>query len=497
MPLLKTGLPTRLEHIHILGICGTAMGAVAGMLKDAGYRITGSDTGAYPPMSDYLASLGISILEGFKAENLDCNPDLVVVGNVIRAVYEEAQAVVDRDLPYCSMPYLLGELFLKDARSIVVCGTHGKTTTTAIALSVLAHAGRDPGYLVGGVPLGLDRSARAGAGEVFVIEGDEYDTAYFDKQPKFMHYRPTTAILTSVEFDHADIYRDLDHVKENFRRLSGLLPADGCLIARWDHAHVRDVVNDLPCELRTYGPGQAWQGEIQSVDTQTGTMTFTVTVAGQPFGQFTSSMVGEHNLWNQVAVVAALEREGLSAEEIAAGLEDFQGIKRRQEVRGEVGGVTVIDDFAHHPTAVRVTLEALRLRFGGRRIWAIFEPRSNTSRRNIFQNAYAEAFDAADEVIIPAPKNVEQIKAEERFDSGALVSALLDRGLEAHQIDEADEIAAVVVANAIPHDVIAVLSNGSFDGLHDKLLARLRERFGDQQPEVSSPGSKSISIRSA
>jgi UDP-N-acetylmuramate: L-alanyl-gamma-D-glutamyl-meso-diaminopimelate ligase len=497
MPLITDGLPENLRHIHIMGICGTAMGSVAGMLKDAGYRITGSDTGAYPPMSDYLAGLGISIMEGFKASNLDSNPDLVVVGNVIRAVYEEAEAVVERDLPYCSMPYLLGELFLKQARSIVVSGTHGKTTTAALAIGALAHSGYDPGYLVGGVLLGLDRSARAGAGKIFVIEGDEYDTAFFDKQPKFVHYQPTTAILTSVEFDHADIYRDLDHVKENFRRLPNLLPPDGCLVARWDHAHVRDVIGEPACELRTYGPGQSWDGRIDSVDTDAGTMTFEVTRDGDAFGQFTSIMVGEHNLWNQVAVVAALDREGLSAEEIAHGLSKFRGIKRRQEIRGVVGNIALIDDFAHHPTAVRLTLEALRLRFGGRRLWAIFEPRSNTSRRNIFQQEYARAFDAADEVVIPSPQNVERIPEAERFDSSALVSALLDRGLEAHHIDEVDEIAAVVAANAMPYDVIAVLSNGSFDGLHDKILERLKTRFADQQPDVPSNGSNGMSTRSA
>ena len=497
MPLITDGLPENLEHIHIMGICGTAMGSVAGMLKDAGYRITGSDTGAYPPMSDYLEGLGISIMEGFKASNLDSQPDLVIVGNVIRAVYEEAQAVVERDLPYCSMPYLLGELFLKKARSIVVAGTHGKTTTTSLAIGALSHTGYDPGYLVGGVPLGLDRSARAGAGKIFVIEGDEYDTAFFDKQPKFVHYQPTTAILTSVEFDHADIYRDLDHVKENFRRLPTLLPSDGCIVARWDHEHVRDVIGEPECEIRTYGPGQSWEGRIVSVNPDDGTMTFEVTHDGRVFGNFTSIMVGEHNLWNQVAVVAALDREGLSAEEIATGLAKFQGIKRRQEVRGVVANIAVIDDFAHHPTAVRLTLEALKLRFGGRRLWAIFEPRSNTSRRNVFQQEYARAFDAADEVIIPSPKNVERIPEAERFDSRALVGALLDRGLEAHQIDEVDEIAAVISANAMPYDVIAVLSNGSFDGLHDKILERLRKRFDAQQPEVSNDGSNEMPTRSA
>ena len=478
MPLYDNGLPEELKTIHVLGICGTAMGAIAGMLSDAGYAVSGSDTGAYPPMSDYLASLGIEIQQGYVASNLDHGPDLVVVGNVIRAVYEEAQAVVERDLAYCSFPHVLGELFLRDATSIVCAGTHGKTTTTSITAWLADAAGLDPGYLVGGVVHGWDRTARAGSGTHFVIEGDEYDTAFFDKRPKFLSYRANTAILTSVEFDHADIYRDLEHCQEAFRKLVTSMPEDGCLVARWDHGTVRACCEAAPCEIRRYGPNQEWDGRIESVDHEAGTMQFSVLRGGEVFGVFTSILVGEHNLYNQVAAVAALEREGLSAEQLAAGFESFRGIKRRQDIVGTIGGITVVDDFAHHPTAVEVTTEALRLRFGGRRLWVVFEPRSNTSRRKIFQQAYSEAFEGADLVVIKATYD-ERIPADERLDPHGLASDIRARGLEATCLDHTDDIVAMVSANAIEGDVVAVFSNGAFDGIHKKLLSALGHRFGE------------------
>ena len=481
MPLVTHGLPSPLKSIHIMGICGTAMGSLAGMLHDAGYTITGSDTGAYPPMSDYLASLGIDIMQGFVAANLDHEPDLVVVGNVIRASYEEAEALVAGELPYCSFPHVLGELFLRDAHSVVCAGTHGKTTTTSITAWLFESAGLEPGFLIGGVAKNFDRTARAGGGSHFVIEGDEYDTAFFDKGPKFLHYRPRTCILTSVEFDHADIYRDLDHVKESFLALMDILPEDGLLIVRGDDPGAMDVAERAGCEVWTYGPGQQWDGRIERVDPSTGTMTFVVLRDGEPVGTFTSSLVGEHNLYNQVAATAAAMRQGLRAEQLADGFASFEGIRRRQEVRGEPGGVTVLDDFAHHPTAVKVTLEALRQRFGGRRLWAIWEPRSATSRRNTFQDAYAEAFDAADKVVVAAPYDQTRIPEAERFSSDALVGALTARGLDAIVLPNADTIADVLIAQAHPEDVLAVLSNGAFGGLHVKLLDGLATRFGEKR----------------
>lgn len=490
MPLI-TEMPAGARHIHIMGIGGTAMAALAGMLVDAGYTVTGSDGNVvYPPMSDYLASLNIHPMVGYSADNLQVKPDIVVIGNVVRAVYEEAQAVVSSDIPYLSFPSLLGARFLSGKRNIVVAGTHGKTTTTSVAAWLLQAAGMQPGFLIGGVAANFARTARAAGKGHFVIEGDEYDTAFFDKGPKFLHYRPTTAILTSIEFDHADIYEDLAHCQRSFRQLMRIMPGDGCVVARWDHDSVASVAQEAGCEIRRYGPGQDWDGRIESINTSDGTMTFTVLRAGRAFGTFTSIMVGDHNLYNQVAAVAALAREGLSAETLAAGFPDFKGIKRRQEVIGEVGDVTVLDDFAHHPTAVKLTLEALRMRFGGRRLWAIFEPRSNTSRRAVFQKAYGEAFDTADITVIAPPFNQERIRPEDRLNPVTLVDAIRSRGNEAFlwgvqpagvedwsPARSARTIAAQVAANAQPEDVIAVLSNGAFGGLHRLLLADLGRRF--------------------
>ena len=478
MPLLSGPLPEPVKTVHIMGIGGTAMAAFAGMLKDAGYRVTGSDTGVYPPMSHYLESLGIEVMIGYNAKNLDHKPDLVVVGNVIRAEYEEAQALLAGPLTYASMPQLLGARFLEPRHSIVVSGTHGKTTTTALMAQLLEAAGTNPGFLIGGLAKNFDRTARTGSGPHFVIEGDEYDTAFFDKGPKFLHYRPKTAIITSVEFDHADIYTDLDHVKSSFRKLVAIVPDDGCIVARWDHDNVRDVCLAAACEVRRYGAGQTWDGRIESVDTAVGTQTFSVLRDGNLWGRFESVLVGEHNLYNQVAGVAALERQGLTPEVLAKGFSSFSGVKRRQEVIGEPRHITVLDDFAHHPTAVKVTLEALRLRFGKRRMWAIFEPRSATSRRRVFQEAYASAFGAADVVVIAGAHDQARIADADRFESSELVADLRARGQEAFCYGTVDEIVAVVAANALPWDVVAVLSNGAFGGLHGKLIAAIQPPQG-------------------
>ena len=477
MPLVES-LPAETETIHIMGVGGTAMAALAGMLVDAGYTVSGSDGNkVYPPMSDYLASIGVNPMEGFHAANLDHDPDLVVVGNVVRATYDEAIALQQRDLPYISFPALLGARFIAGQRSIVVAGTHGKTTTTSIAAWLLESSGNKPGFLVGGVMANFDRTARASRGTHFVIEGDEYDTAHFDKGPKFLHYRPTTAILTSIEFDHADIYRDLEHCQESFRQLMGIMPEDGCVVARMDHEAVAEVASEAACEVRRYGRDQEWDGVIESVDTTTGMMTFSVLHNGKRWGTFESCMVGEHNLYNQVGIAAALDREGIAPSALERGFRSFKGIRRRQEVRGEPGGVTVIDDFAHHPTAVELTLGALRLRYGGRRLWAIFEPRSNTSRRNVFQDAYSRSFDAADLTVIATPFNSSSIDEAERMDPAQLVRDIRARGNEAFNWPDATAIATMVAANAQPADVVAILSNGGFDGLHDKLIERLQQRF--------------------
>ena len=476
MPHVTT-LPPDLRRIHLMGIAGTAMGALAGMLVDAGYEVSGSDRAVYPPMSDYLARLGIPVMEGFEASNLDHRPDLVVVGNVVRAVYPEAEALLASDIPYCSFPELFAERFLRDAHNIVVAGTHGKTTTTAVGAWLLEAAGREPGFLVGGVAKNFDRTARVGGGRVFVIEGDEYDTAFFDKGPKFLHYRPSTAVLTSVEFDHADIYRDLEHVKQSFLQLVSILPADGLLVARRDDPGAREVAETSRAEVWWYGPGATWDGRIEDVDTRAGTMRFTVLRGGEALGTYTSSLVGEHNLYNQVAAAAAAIRAGVEPAALERGFATFAGIKRRQEIIGEPGGVTVVDDFAHHPTAVAVTLKALRQRFGERRLWAVWEPRSATSRRAVFQQDYARAFDEADQVVIAAPYDQSRIDEADRFSAERLVEDLTERGVDAITLPSARAIAHTVAQRAHPLDVVAVLSNGGFDGLHGELLRLLSERF--------------------
>lgn len=465
--------PEQIRSIHVMGIGGTAMAALAGMLVDAGYDVSGSDTNVYPPMSDYLAALKVPVMKGYVATNLDRNPDLVVVGNVIRAEYEEAQAMLARDLPYCSFPEAFGALFLRDAHSVVISGTHGKTTTTSITAWLLEKAGLAPGFLIGGIAKNFDRTARRGAGERFVIEGDEYDTAFFDKGPKFLHYRPRTVVITSVEFDHADIYADLDAVKASFRKLVALTPTDGTIIVRADDPGAADVVRDARCRVWRYGKGQAWDGRTLSVDPTTGTTTFEILRDGTSVGTFRSIMVGEHNLYNQVAAAAAAVAAGATVERLAEGFATFEGIKRRQEVIGEPNGVTVLDDFAHHPTAVKVTLSALRERFGTRRLWAVWEPRSATSRRAVFQHDYVTAFDDADRVIIARPFDQERIPVEDRFSSDRLVADLNVRGRQAATLADADAILDKLVAEVRAGDVVAILSNGGFGGLHQRLLDRL------------------------
>ena len=485
-------IPPHTKHIHIMGIGGTAMAALAGVLVDEGYHVTGSDGNViYPPMSEVLASLGIEAMIGYNASNLNSKPDLVVVGNVVRAVYEEAQALLASDIPYMSFPALLGAAFIEGKRSIVVAGTHGKTTTSAIAAWLLEAAGKEPGFLVGGKMANFTRTARAGQGDFFAIEGDEYDTSFFDKGPKFLHYRPHTVILTSVEFDHADIYRDLDHCKESFKKLSAAVPKEGTIVARWDHENVIDCVKDTQAQIRRYGPGQVWDGRIEEIDTEKGMMRFSVLHKGECYGTFDSIMVGEHNLYNQVAIVAALDANGCTAAELQEGFAGFLGIQRRQELLGSPCNISVIDDFAHHPTAVKVTLEALRMRFGTRRLWAIFEPRSATSRRNVMQDEYAASFDAADVVVIAPPFNQSSIPVSERLDPQLLVRKIHARGKEAFLFGQApteqeewsptnsaDAIVRSVLAQAMPHDVIVILSNGGFGGIHRKFIAEIPKIIG-------------------
>jgi len=450
------------------------MGSLAGLLREAGHAVRGSDEAVYPPMSTMLAERGIQVLNGYRADHLSDRPDLVVVGNVASRSNAEAVAAVELGLPCLSMPQAISRLFLEGRHPIVVTGTHGKTTTAALMAWLLQSAGRRPSFLVGGVLRNFDRSFGLGTGDDFVIEGDEYETSYFDKGPKFMHYRPRTAILTSVEFDHAEMFASLDAVKAAFRGFVGLIPPDGRLIHCHDDPNVQEVVaSSSACARESYGTddGARWRGSILGVDAEG--MDVTVMRDGRLFGTFRSLLSGVQNLRNILAVTAAAHARGLGSSEIGEGLRSFAGVRRRQEVRGTVGGIVVMDDFAHHPTAVRLTLEGLRRRYRDRRLWAVFEPRTNTSRRSVFQQEYAVSFDAADRVIVAAVDHPERAPDGQRFSPELLVADLKARGRDAAFLPSVPEIVKRLVRDARSGDVIVVMSNGSFGGIHGRLLEGL------------------------
>ncbi|MBN2361078.1 MAG: UDP-N-acetylmuramate:L-alanyl-gamma-D-glutamyl-meso-diaminopimelate ligase [Deltaproteobacteria bacterium] len=461
----------QISTVYLVGIGGTAMGSFAGLLRGAGYAVRGSDENVYPPMSDQLTAWGIPYAQGYRAENLDPVADLIVVGNVIRASNPEAERARRDGLNQASFPETLGALFLAQRHSVVVAGTHGKTTTATLIAHTLRAAGRDPSYLIGGVPQDGGESFRLGGGPHFVVEGDEYDTVYWDKVPKFVHYRPRTAVITSVEYDHADIYPDLAAVERAFERLVALIPDDGLLVCAGDHERVRAVAAGARCQVRRYGSGQPLTA-ADAVEDESG-LRLAVRDGGRSPGTLQVALSGPHGVENALAAYAVCRHLGLDHAAIARGFAEFGGVKRRLEVRGTVGGVTVVDDFAHHPTAVRVTLEGARRRFAGRRLWALFEPRSATSARRVFQEAYALAFDAADQVIVARSGRRGQLAAGESLDERALAAAIVARGKPARHLDSVDEIAAVVVAEARPGDVIICMSNGAFGGIHQKLLTAL------------------------
>ncbi|MBC8318804.1 MAG: UDP-N-acetylmuramate:L-alanyl-gamma-D-glutamyl-meso-diaminopimelate ligase [Desulfobulbaceae bacterium] len=465
--------PEKFSHVHLMGVCGTGMAAMAGMLKSQGYIVSGSDANVYPPMSDFLAEQGITVLEGYRPENLNPAPDLVIVGNVIARVNPEAQALAAAGIPYVSFPQALGRLFLSGRKSLVAAGTHGKTTTSSILATMLHGAGLDPGFMIGGIVQAFQCNFRIGQGDYFVVEGDEYDTAFFDKGPKFLHYQPHIAIITSIEFDHADIYADLEAVKASFRKLVAIMPEDGCLVAHLDDPVVREIVAGAPCPVLGYGKSPELDWSLGDMAISEEGTTFDVLRAGKAFASFNSRMPGAHNALNALAVIAALDRLGLSVEMIRRELAAFAGVRRRQEVRGTVNGITVIDDFAHHPTAVRETLESLSSAYKGRRLVAVFEPRTNSSRRSIFQQDYVRVFDSADEVVIKEPDVLVAIPEEKRFSGEKLASDLTARGVRARCFENTDRILDYLADTLSEGDVAAVLSNGGFDNIHIRLLERI------------------------
>jgi len=458
------------------------MGSLAGLLKARGIRVTGSDENLYPPMSTALASWGIEPYDRFAAEHvLEGPPDLVVIGNAVGPDNVEARTAIDEGLPYLSFPDALYEHAIAGKHSVVVSGTHGKTTTTSLVASILLATGREPSLLVGGYAHDFDGSFREAGGDHFVVEGDEYDTAFFDKTPKFLHYGARTLVVTSVEFDHADIYRDLDHVKQAFRKVVAGLPEDGTLVAAVNHAGVRDVIAHSPCGIVGYGLSELGDPVWRAVDITpgpTGT-TFRVLKNGASTVAITIPMHGDFNVENALGAFATAVSLGVAAADAAAALARFQGIKRRQELRGVERGVSVIDDFAHHPTAVRAAVGGLRARYPDRRLIAVFEPRTNTSRRSIFQRDYAESFDAVDHLVVSivpdAPIYSATGEVTERFSSQDLAADVAARGVQAVAIDGVPAIVDHLVDHCGPGDVVLVMSNGGFDDIWQKLLDALRE----------------------
>jgi UDP-N-acetylmuramate: L-alanyl-gamma-D-glutamyl-meso-diaminopimelate ligase len=485
------------KHIHLIGICGTAMASLAGMLKQRGFRVTGSDAAAYPPMSDFLAELGIPVAQPFDAKNLDPQPDLVVVGNAISRGNSELEELLDKRIPFCSLPQLLHEEFLRGKEVLVVAGTHGKTTTTSMLAWIFHTAGMQPSFLIGGIAENFGSSFHLGQGKHFILEGDEYDTAFFDKGPKFLHYFPEAVILTSVEFDHADIYDNLGAVETAFKRLVNLIPRRGRMIA---FDGVADVASESPslerclqkafCPVERYGVGgrSAWQ--ISNIKFEADRTFWSVQHYGREWADFQFGLAGEYNVWNATAAAALAADYGVSKEEIAAALKTFKSVKRRLEIKAQVNGITIIDDFAHHPTAIAGTLKALRGRYPGARLWAVLEPRSNTLRRRVLQGDLARSLALADEIVVAGVFRSETIPADERLELPELAAEIQKHGRRARLVADADAIVQTIAPEIRAGDVVAILSNGGFGGIYEKLPARLRTLGATPHNSVNAAGKR-------
>ncbi|HVG21620.1 MAG TPA: UDP-N-acetylmuramate:L-alanyl-gamma-D-glutamyl-meso-diaminopimelate ligase [Blastocatellia bacterium] len=463
------------KHYHLIGICGTAMASLAGMLAGQGHKVTGSDENVYPPMSNELARLNIPVREGYAPKNLAERPDVVVVGNAITRGNPELECALNEKLFYTSMAAVVKENFIRGHHSIVVAGTHGKTTTTSLMAWAMERAGANPSFLIGGVAENFNSSFRVTGGPYFVIEGDEYDTAYFDKGPKFMHYLPDTVILNNVEFDHADIYRDLEAVKFAFSRLINLIPGRGHLIAGWDSDVVRELAPRAFCPVESFGTVEGARWRAVDIDFAGDSTQFRVLVEGREFARYRTPLAGLFNVRNCLAVIAACERLGLDRGAVSGAIGEFKSVKRRMQVRGQVRGVTVIDDFAHHPTAVRETLVAARAKYPGHRVVAVFEPRSYTAQVKSFQESFEGGLGEADWVVIAGLFHPERYTAETAISPAQMVESLRRRGREADYIPSATEIVAHLAPRLKENDVVVVMSNGSFGGIHDKLLKALEE----------------------
>ena len=463
------------KKVHIIGICGTATATLAAMLKHKGFHVRGSDQDVYPPMSEFLSSEGIEALSGFRPEHITGDLDFVIVGNAISRGNAELEEVLDRKIRYCSLPEAIREYFLWGSRSIVIAGTHGKTTTTALAGWVLTDAGVDPSILVGGIARNFGEhgsSYRMGQGHDFVIEGDEYDSAFFDKTAKFLKYLPDIAVVNNIEFDHADIYADIESVTLAFRRLINLIPRRGLLLLGADSERARGLAGAAKSRVETFGMSEGVDWQALDLESMGASTKFKVQRGGVPYGTFEVPLIGAHNVRNATAAIAIAADVGIGASRSAKALSRFAGVKRRLEVVGMAQGVTIYDDFAHHPTAVAETLAGLRAANPGARIWAVFEPRSASSCRRIFQDDFARAFGPANEVLI-APVFRSTLPAGERLSVPLLVRDLTNAGQSAREPASLDEIIATIVGEHRPGDLVVLMSNGGFGGIHQKLLRAL------------------------
>lgn len=465
-------VPDAPRHIHLMGICGTGMSSLAGILKKSGYEISGSDENIYPPMSLFLRDMKIPVLKGYKPENLHPVPDLVIVGNVITAHNPEARELARLKIPYLSMPQALRKYAMQGKKSIVIAGTHGKTTTSSLVSWIMQESGQDPGFMIGGIPANFNSGFKLGDGPYFIIEGDEYDTAFFDKGPKFLHYDPWITILTSIEFDHADIFHDLEHVLKAFRNLIDLIPSDGLLIANGDDPLVLAEIKRAKCPFVTYGLSAGNQWRAEALGFQDDFTRLRIIKGGRKHMDLRTPLYGKHNISNILSAMALSEFLSLPVSDIYRASENFRGVKRRQEIRGIKAGITVMDDFAHHPTAVKETITAVKERFWDHRLIAVFEPRSNSSRRRVFQDVYPGSFDPADLIFIPEPKMLEKIPPEERFSSRKLVDSLISRGKKAFYSPDTDHLIEEITRILATGDIVLIMSNGSFDNIHERLLER-------------------------
>ena len=456
------------SRFHFTGICGTAMGAVASAMKQRGYTVTGSDANVYPPMSDFLRGQGITIAEGYREENIPADADVVVIGNAISRGNPEAEAALDRKLLYHSLPEVMKEFFLRGKRNLVVSGTHGKTTTSSMLAWLLRHAGRDPGFMIGGLPKNLGCGGYFSDSEFNVLEGDEYDTAFFDKRSKFLHYLPECVVVNNIEFAHADIYNSIDEIKLTFRRLLNIVPRSGMAFVNGDDKNCLEISANAPCPVTTVGLTENCKLRIETIVYDTDRSSFTLGGVS-----YSVRMTGEFNVRNAAMAAAAATFAGLTEDEIRDGHEAFEGVARRQELRGEVNGIKVIDDFAHHPTAIKLAVQSLRQKYPGGRLWILFEPRSNTTRRAVFQNELAEALALADFAVVSAIPDLHKIPENDRLDPQKLSADIARLGGNASYLPDIETIVAEVKQHAQPGDTLAVLSNGGFGGIHGKLLAAL------------------------